>query len=616
MKLAHSIQFQEILNKKHKHNQDILTVIKSAQGGGASRTSEKPKEQQPYNAHRTCSARFTCLEEEREGASADMASSEATTLAQLSSVSAAECFSGIEVQSYRVSRGPYRVNMGRLGLELSLKICIFHFKFVPPSFAQLSHATLERLLQSLLCSYATGLKPLIYLLSHVKSSSIDGLNNPINNETQHHSSISYENELDSCPQIKQELSISKVALDLISVLCQEHNVSTSFLLYDCSKISQEHKGTRLLRTCYSAACHRDEEQGYFGPVPALHVTERRGARLRRTCYSAACDRDEEQGYAGPVTAQPVTETRSKEEADLVEDVNNQVQFYDPCVGTMRTIPNVFTSKDKPKQKIKEKELCLENREDQGDIEEADMVEDATNEVQFYDPCVGTMRSIPNVFTSKDKYKTFGILHSAHIRQMNPMHVVSACSFKAAVPNLFQFAYPQLAWFLSAYPQTQILQAPHLPNLFHPLQIPKTSLKKGLLMYKSPCVTYHVSDTSWNKTGAIRRAILLHRSENTALDRSEQRKQLNVACGRLVVWSLVCLGLRLSTLSDVFTSNKLHATSSHDDDAEGPTGPTKVLATYPELLGSIPGASIFSEKSFQIIWEAVALERATQLNVDK
>nr|CAD7430562.1 unnamed protein product [Timema monikensis] len=37
-------------------------------------------------------------------------------------------------------------------------------------------------------------------------------------------------------------------------------------------------------------------------------------------------------------------------------------------------------------------------------EEADMVEDATNEVQFYDPCVGTMRSIPNVFTSKDKYK--------------------------------------------------------------------------------------------------------------------------------------------------------------------------------------------------------------------
>nr|CAD7448460.1 unnamed protein product [Timema bartmani] len=274
--LAHSIQFQEILNKKHKHNQDILTVIK--------------------NAHRTCSARFTCLEEEREGASADMASSEATTLAQLSSVSAAECFSGIEVQSYRVSRGPYRVNMGRLGLELSLKICIFHFKFVPPSFAHLSHATLERL------------KPLIYLLSHVKSSSIDGLNNPINNETQHHSSISYENELDSCPQIKQELSISKVALDLISVLCQEHNVSTSFLLYDCSKISQEHKGTRLLQTCYSAACHRDE-QGYFGPVPALHVTERRGARLRRTCYSAACDRDEEQGSSGPVLALPVKESR-------------------------------------------------------------------------------------------------------------------------------------------------------------------------------------------------------------------------------------------------------------------------------------------------------------------
>nr|CAD7445481.1 unnamed protein product [Timema bartmani] len=44
-----------------------------------------------------------------------MAGSEARTLAQLNGVSAAECFSGIEVQSYRVSRGPYRVNMGRLG---------------------------------------------------------------------------------------------------------------------------------------------------------------------------------------------------------------------------------------------------------------------------------------------------------------------------------------------------------------------------------------------------------------------------------------------------------------------------------------------------------------------
>nr|CAD7454430.1 unnamed protein product [Timema tahoe] len=46
-----------------------------------------------------------------------MASSEARTLAQLNGVSAAECFSGIEVQSYRVSRGPYRVNMGRLGMN-------------------------------------------------------------------------------------------------------------------------------------------------------------------------------------------------------------------------------------------------------------------------------------------------------------------------------------------------------------------------------------------------------------------------------------------------------------------------------------------------------------------
>nr|CAD7458770.1 unnamed protein product [Timema tahoe] len=39
---------------------------------------------------------------------------------------------------------------------------------------------------------------------------------------------------------------------------------------------------------------------------------------------------------------------TEEEADLIEDVNNQVQFYDPCIGTMRSIPNVFTSKDKPK----------------------------------------------------------------------------------------------------------------------------------------------------------------------------------------------------------------------------------------------------------------------------
>nr|CAD7197665.1 unnamed protein product [Timema douglasi] len=38
----------------------------------------------------------------------------------------------------------------------------------------------------------------------------------------------------------------------------------------------------------------------------------------------------------------------EEEADLVEDLNNQVQFYDPCSGIMRSIPNVFTSKDKSK----------------------------------------------------------------------------------------------------------------------------------------------------------------------------------------------------------------------------------------------------------------------------
>nr|CAD7459144.1 unnamed protein product [Timema tahoe] len=35
----------------------------------------------------------------------------------------------------------------------------------------------------------------------------------------------------------------------------------------------------LPRTCYSAVCDRDEEQGYFGPVPTLSVTERRGTRV-------------------------------------------------------------------------------------------------------------------------------------------------------------------------------------------------------------------------------------------------------------------------------------------------------------------------------------------------
>nr|CAD7458879.1 unnamed protein product [Timema tahoe] len=35
----------------------------------------------------------------------------------------------------------------------------------------------------------------------------------------------------------------------------------------------------------TAVCDRDEEQGYFGPVPALPVTERRGTSLLRTCYS-------------------------------------------------------------------------------------------------------------------------------------------------------------------------------------------------------------------------------------------------------------------------------------------------------------------------------------------
>nr|CAD7394728.1 unnamed protein product [Timema cristinae] len=78
----------------------------------------------------------------------------------------------------------------------------------------------------------------------------------------------------------------------------------------------ERRGTSLLRTCYSAVCDRDKEQGYSGPVTALSVTERRGTSLLRTCYSAACDRNEEQGYFGPVPVLPVTETRSKVTLDL------------------------------------------------------------------------------------------------------------------------------------------------------------------------------------------------------------------------------------------------------------------------------------------------------------
>nr|CAD7399035.1 unnamed protein product [Timema cristinae] len=56
----------------------------------------------------------------------------------------------------------------------------------------------------------------------------------------------------------------------------------------------EHKGTRLPRTCYSTVCGKDEEQGYFGPVPMLPVTERLGTSLLRTCYSMYLIR-------GPVT---------------------------------------------------------------------------------------------------------------------------------------------------------------------------------------------------------------------------------------------------------------------------------------------------------------------------
>nr|CAD7441469.1 unnamed protein product [Timema bartmani] len=105
-------------------------------------------------------------------------------------------------------------------------------------------------------------------------------------------------------------------------------------MYDCSKISPGHKETSLLWACSSVVCDRDEEQGCFGPVPALSVTEtrskvaldlfqrclcqRRGARLLWTCSSVVCDRDEEQGCFGPVPALSVTETRSKVALDLFQ----------------------------------------------------------------------------------------------------------------------------------------------------------------------------------------------------------------------------------------------------------------------------------------------------------
>nr|CAD7402402.1 unnamed protein product [Timema cristinae] len=48
---------------------------------------------------------------------------------------------------------------------------------------------------------------------------------------------------------------------------------------------EEQKRERELfeKTKKDTACDRDEEQGYFGPVPALPVTEIRGTHLLRTC---------------------------------------------------------------------------------------------------------------------------------------------------------------------------------------------------------------------------------------------------------------------------------------------------------------------------------------------
>nr|CAD7410372.1 unnamed protein product [Timema poppensis] len=70
------------------------------------------------------------------------------------------------------------------------------------------------------------------------------------------------------------------------LLCDKNTKnSLPFYCTTAPIIAPEHKRTRLLQTCYSTVCDRDEGQGYFGPVTALPVTK-----------------SDEQVYSGPVTA--------------------------------------------------------------------------------------------------------------------------------------------------------------------------------------------------------------------------------------------------------------------------------------------------------------------------
>nr|CAD7411209.1 unnamed protein product [Timema cristinae] len=137
----------------------------------------------------------------------------------------------------------------------------------------------------------------------------------------------------TAPLVEQEQSVTAPPLDLFllpaPLVEQEQSVTApplDLFLLTAPLVEQD------------AVCDRDEEQGYFGPVTTLSVTEtrskRRGARLLWTCYNAVCDRDEEQGYFGPITALSVTETRSKFQKRHVTLTPEQAsEFYQEQEGT-------------------------------------------------------------------------------------------------------------------------------------------------------------------------------------------------------------------------------------------------------------------------------------------
>nr|CAD7454432.1 unnamed protein product [Timema tahoe] len=150
------------------------------------------------------------------------------------------------------------------------------------------------------------LLPLSIAESTLKPSSLPFIKEEIKNEPDYHATqLKLECTIDSV--LHSVIKPEKTSNTPAGSVCEEISFKEE-LCFDESS-NDEHKGTRLLRTCYSTVCDRDEEQGYFGPVPTLHVTETQGAMLSRTCYSTACDRDEEQGSSGPVPTLPVKESR-------------------------------------------------------------------------------------------------------------------------------------------------------------------------------------------------------------------------------------------------------------------------------------------------------------------